>query len=83
MTQLYVSVDASSKDSLKSVDRPLFKGVVVILIIIIIIVVVLRLLGEVLAVAAGDEAKTTTDGVPPDSGQGLQQQHGRGPHRIR
>lgn len=25
-TQLYVSVDASTKDSLKKIDRPLFKG---------------------------------------------------------
>lgn len=25
VTQLYVSVDASSKDSLKKIDRPLFK----------------------------------------------------------
>lgn len=25
MTQLYVSVDASTKDSLKRIDRPLFK----------------------------------------------------------
>lgn len=25
-TQLYVSVDASTKDSLKRIDRPLFKG---------------------------------------------------------
>lgn len=25
MTQLYVSVDASTKDSLKKIDRPLFK----------------------------------------------------------
>ena len=25
MTQLYVSVDASTKDSLKAIDRPLFK----------------------------------------------------------
>ena len=26
-TQLYVSVDASTKDSLKRIDRPLFKGI--------------------------------------------------------
>jgi tRNA wybutosine-synthesizing protein 1 len=26
-TQLYVSVDASTKDSLKKIDRPLFKGI--------------------------------------------------------
>ncbi len=25
MTQLYVSVDASTKDSLKKIDRPLFR----------------------------------------------------------
>lgn len=26
VTQLYVSVDASTRDSLKAIDRPLFKG---------------------------------------------------------
>ena len=28
-TQLYVSVDASTKDSLKRIDRPLFKGILI------------------------------------------------------
>lgn len=30
-TQLYVSVDAGTKDSLKKIDRPLFKGTLTVL----------------------------------------------------
>ncbi len=44
VTQLYVSVDASTRDSLKAIDRPLFKGMCVTAFLICVPLGVLRLL---------------------------------------